>query len=481
MGTPMTDRALLDAILRTDFPSFVAKVFEVTSPGEEFEAGWLIEAICYELMNVAAGKTTRQIIAVPPRSLKSICASVALPAWLLGHDPTRKIICVSYSMELSAKHSADCRAVMKSDWYRRIFPASQISAIKDTESYFRTTRGGYRDATSVGGTLTGKGGSLIIVDDPLKPDDALSEAARQTVNYWYDRTLVTRLNNKLRDGIIIVMQRLHLDDLIGHVTRDEVWSQLILPAKATAMEIIPVSDSDVHIRYAGEVVSPEREPPHILRQLERRLGAFSYAAQYQQNPIPVKGGIVQWPWFRFCSMPPSGIDRYIHSWDFAAKATEFGSYSVGTVWAVKDGCYYLVDLFRKRLAFPALMDAIIDLCRIWPAADVLIEDAAAGASVLETLRFTRPSSMPHPRHIAPERDKVTRLHTASAPIEQGRVFLAANAPWLDALRDELAQFPNGSHSDQADSISQFINWAEHRRFNKPGITRLPMFGSRTYG
>ncbi len=209
--------SLAAAIIGTDLYSFIRASFPIVSGGGQFLPNWHVEAMSYELSEVMRGRTRRLIITVPPRSLKSICASVALPAFALGHDPSRRIICVSYSEGLARKHANDCRALMRSDLYRRIFPATRISPAKDTETEVMTTARGSRLATSVGGTLTGRGGNLLIIDDPLKPQDAHSESARESLKQWYSNTLLSRLDHKTEGSIIVVMQRLHPDDLVGHL------------------------------------------------------------------------------------------------------------------------------------------------------------------------------------------------------------------------------------------------------------------------
>ena len=161
--------SVVAAILGTDFYAFIQAVFPIVSSGDRFLRNWHIEAMSHELSRVLKGETRRLIITVPPRSLKSICASVALPAFALGHDPRRRIICVSYSDGLARKHANDCRAVMRSGFYRQVFPGTRISPAKDTETEVMTTARGSRLATSVGGTLTGRGGNLLIIDDPLNP------------------------------------------------------------------------------------------------------------------------------------------------------------------------------------------------------------------------------------------------------------------------------------------------------------------------
>jgi hypothetical protein len=193
---PANDQAVLDAILRSNLAAFIQKTFVTVSPGDAFAGNWHIEAMAHELNKVMRNENRHLIITIPPRHLKSICTSVALPAYMLGHDPTKRIICVSYSQELAVKHANDCRIVMNSDWYRRAFPRTRIDPSKNTETEFMTTERGFRLSTSVGGTLTGRGGDLIIIDDPIKPADAMSDTTRQRLIDWYGTTLLSRLDDK---------------------------------------------------------------------------------------------------------------------------------------------------------------------------------------------------------------------------------------------------------------------------------------------
>ena len=211
--TAIDDATALDMACRTDFVTFIGKCFYTVAPKTFFHSNWHIEVMAYHAELVRLGKLRRLIVNVPPRSLKSIVYSVALPAFILGHDPTKRVIVVSYGTELSTKHAIDFRAVINSSWYRRVFPGTRISKAKNTEFEVMTTAGGYRLATSIDGTLTGRGGDIIIIDDPLKPADALSEPKRERVNQWYFNTLLSRLDDKQAGAVIVVMQRLHMDDL----------------------------------------------------------------------------------------------------------------------------------------------------------------------------------------------------------------------------------------------------------------------------
>lgn len=465
---------LLRAILRQSFYSFVQRVFREVASGETFLPNWYVEAMCFELTEVAAGRCRRMLIEVPPRSLKSICASVALPAWILGHDPTRKIICVSYAQPLASQFSAMCRQVMKSEWYRRLFPRTRISPDKDTESYFRTTAGGYRDGTSVGGTLTGKGGDLIIIDDPAKPDELMSEAQRSAVNGWYDRTLLTRLNNKSTDAIVIVMQRLHFEDLAAHVQTREKWTTLKVQAIAEEAETFRLEAGRIYKRPAGQLLDPIREPLDVLLAMKEAMGSAQFSAQYQQEPLPSDGSVVEWNWFgRYQAVP---MDHHIvQSWDCASKADEFNDYSVCLTFAVCGANYYLLDIFRKRLRFPELLQAVHNQAYAWRAKEILVEDSAAGTQIVQMMRFYASTRIAVPLAMRPEKDKQTRLHAVSAVIEQGRVHLPQSAHWLEDFRVELIQFPYGRYDDQVDALSQFLGRMEQVRMRGATVQRRPMF------
>ena len=246
-----TQQELLRVFLRNDLYAFVQKVFETVNPGVAFSRNWSTEAVTHALQRVVSGAATRLIINIPPRNLKSICASVAMPAFLLGHNPTKKVICVSYSDDLAAKFSNDCRAVMRTDWYQQTFPRARIDKAKDTESEVRTTERGYRLATSVGGTLTGRGGDIIIIDDPIKPQDAQSKSVREKTVQWYENTLLSRLDDKVHGAIVVVMQRLHLDDLAGHLLERSGFEHLCLPAIAERKQIIQLGGGRSHLREIG--------------------------------------------------------------------------------------------------------------------------------------------------------------------------------------------------------------------------------------
>jgi len=315
-----SDPRVLQALLRTNFIAFVEKVFATLSPGQTFVPEWYIEALAYQLERMRRGEIRRLIINMPPRSLKSIVISVALPAFLLGHDPTLRIICVSYSADLAKKLSNDFRAIIESSWYRAAFPGTRIGPYKNSETEIEFTQRGFRLATSVGGTLTGRGGDLIIVDDPLKPDDAFSDLKRSEVNHFFTNTLLSRLDDKRTGAIVVVMQRLHVDDLTGFLlSSSDEWEVLSLPAIAEIDERIRLLGGRIHLRKAGEALS-EREPLEVLNNLKRAMGGDAFSAQYQQAPVPPGGAMVKRVWIkRYTELPPASERlRILQSWDTAS-------------------------------------------------------------------------------------------------------------------------------------------------------------------
>jgi predicted phage terminase large subunit-like protein len=456
------ERRMLEVVLRHDFPSFIRRTVQTVAPATTYRHSWHIDAIAWHLAQCLDGRIRRLIITLPPRHLKSICASVAFPAWVLGHDPSRRIICVSYAGDLTAKHARDCRAVMESDWYRSVFRETRLSAKKNSELEFETTRHGFRYGTSPGGTLTGRGGNFVIIDDPIKPADAMSEVKRGHVKDWFDGTLYSRLDSKKDDVIILVMQRVHEDDLVGHVlAKDGDWVHLDLPAIAEEPQSIEIGDGVFHQRATGDVLHPERESPEILEGIRTEMGSLLFSAQYQQRPVPVEGNIVKWDWFRTYKVRPAyGPDgRIVQSWDTASKAGELHDYSVCTTWLVKGRDYYLLDVMRERLEYPFLRKRVIEMKQRWDARTVLIEDRASGTQLIQDLRKSKEL---RPIAVDPEADKVTRMSNQSAKIEAGQVWLPEQAPWLETFKAEILAFPNGKFDDQVDSVSQFIWWQEDR-------------------
>ena len=211
------------------------------------------------------------------------------------------------------------------------------SSAPTTETEIVTIAGGLRLTTSVGGTLTGRGGDLIIIDDPLKPQDAYSESARESQKQWLTGTLLSRLDHKSKGSIIVVMQRLHPDALVGHLIEQEGWKLLNLPAIAETDCRIPLGINRDHHRRVGDLLHPEREDQATLDELRRTMGSMEFAAQYQQAPVPRDGNLIKWSWFKFydSSPRPGPGDHLIVSWDTAMSSNQPSDFSVCVVLLVR--------------------------------------------------------------------------------------------------------------------------------------------------
>jgi predicted phage terminase large subunit-like protein len=458
-------------LLRHDLCAFIQRSFLELNPQTKYQSNWHIELLAAKLEDVRRGRCQRLIVNVPPRHLKSHAISIAFPAWVLGHESSKQILSVTYAQDLSDNLARRSRDLMTSPFYEALFE-TRISKAREAVADFETTAGGNRFSTSLGGVLTGRGADIIIIDDPLKADDALSETRRRSVNGRFDDTLRTRLNNSETGAIIIVMQRLHADDLVAHVQENERWDVLSFPAIAEQDESYsfqtPYGRRRVH-RKAGEILQPALFSAASLEAQRRGMTDYNFAAQYQQNPQPPSGIIVKREWLRLYGPEekPDRFDQVLQSWDTANKDTELANFSVCTTWGIKDRFLYLLDVFRRKLDFPDLKRAIGELAKLHRADVVLIEDQASGTSLIQELRADNFSiAQPSPKA---EGDKVMRLRAQTAKIEGGFVLFPKDAPWLDIYLRELLSFPNAKNDDQVDSTVFALAWTtEHP---EPGIIK----------
>ncbi len=452
-------RGECNTLLRRDFASFAVRCFRELNPQTAFAMNWHVEVVAAKLAAVRDGSIRRLIVSLPPRHLKSLLASVAFPAWCLGHNPSAQLLCVSYAQDLADKLSRDCRRIVASDWYRQIFP-TRLSPQHQAVPEFETTAQGSRVATSVGGVLTGRGADLIVIDDPLKPEEALSQVQRQAANEWFDHTLYSRLNDKQTGAIVLIMHRLHEDDLVGHVLAQEPWEVVRIPAIADGdapHRIATVLGRQSFSRCDGEALHPEREPPEMLEQIRRTIGEYNFAGQYQQAPAPLGGGMVKAAWFRSYAPNerPDSFERIVQSWDTANKATELSDFSVCTSWGIKGKELYLLHVLRKRMEYPELKRAVREQCEAFEASVVLIEDKASGTQLIQELVEQGLHAV---TRYQPQSDKIMRMHAQTAMIENGFVHLPNAAAWLAEYLHELTIFPYGKHDDQVDSTAQMLDW-----------------------
>lgn len=450
---------------------FLDRTFREVSPADRVEISWYLEAITHHLELCAQRKIRRLIINIPPRHGKSISASVAFVAWLLGRDPTERVVAVSYSADLALKFARDTKRVIETEWYAKVFPRTRMGGRAATHD-FETTRRGSRYTTSIDGTLTGLGGNIFVIDDPNQASDERSSAGRQKVIDWYRGTLVSRANNARRSVIIVVQQRVHMEDLSGYLLENEPddWVHLNLPAIAVHDERIAIGPGRWHTRRIGDLLDPVREDKATLEQRRRTMTSQTFSAQFQQDPVPEDGEIVKWSWFRCyeANLSYEEGDRYVQSWDTASKAGELNDFSVCTTWLIKGRDFYLMDVWRGRVTFPELKREVYAQAAKWGIDVLLIEDKGSGTQLIAQLQEEDDANLPRPIARLPKEDKVTRMAAQTDRIEQGHVHLPSEAAWLATFRSEILQFPNGRHDDQVDSLSQFLQWATER----PAISPL---------
>jgi hypothetical protein len=324
------DRVVLQALLAQDLKAFSEFAFGVVRPGLLFKPNWHLEAMAEKLSQVARGEVRRLLITVPPRNLKSLYASVALPAWFLGHYPWERVVVVSYSDLLARAHANDFRLLVRHPVYQATFPAMRLE--RDTDREITTTNRGKRIATSLEGTLTGLGGNLIIIDDPLKLGDAMSESVRARVIEWYRSTLLSRGDDKAATRIVVVMQRVHQEDLAGYLLEQGGFDHLNLPAVAQRTETFDLGEGRSYTRQKGELLHPDHEPADVLLELKREMGPIAFSAQYLQNPIPPGGTIIKRKWLKiYDDIQCQAGDKVVMSWDIALSETESANYSACVV------------------------------------------------------------------------------------------------------------------------------------------------------
>ena len=474
----------LVALVKADLGVFIKRAFKTLIPAERLVWDWYLDAIAHALERVARGEVRRLIITVPPRHLKSICTSVSLVAWMLGQDPSLKFLVASYGSDLAGKHARDFRAVIESEWYRAAFPEAG-TPVRNADGEVVLRAGGGRKAVSLGGSATGFGADVIIIDDLMKAADATSAVERDRVKLFYEQTLLSRFNNIADGRVIVIQQRLHEDDLVGMLLEKGGFEHLNLPAIAMRDEVIALPRGRSKSRKIGEVLS-SRNDREILDRLKQEIGNCAFSAQYQQDPSAPDGNVIRWSKFKtFDAMPERDRCTFIvQSWDTAATAGPSSAYSVGTTWGYHERAWKLLDLHRVRLDYPDLLDRVRFMRDQWKADLLVIEAASSGHGLIADLdaeRRRRPFVRRRVgesvgwaiRSFSPTTDKHTRMATQAAKLESGQAMLPQDAPWLEELRREIVAMPNGRYEDQIDSISQFLELSPGIMTNRtPGRPRI---------
>jgi predicted phage terminase large subunit-like protein len=327
-------------------------------------------------------------------------------------------------------------------------------------------------AVSTGGGITGRGGDILIIDDPLKPDEALSDVIRKNVNEWFDGTAYTRLDSKRHGAIVILLQRLHLEDLVGYVQEKGGWEIINLPAIAeedTEIEFKTIFGPQKIIRSAGTALHSEREPLETLASIRANMGEFRFSGQYQQSPVPIGGGIIKTDWiktYELAELPPL-FEMIVQSWDTASKDHQFANFSVCVTLGLKNKMIYVLDVRRSRMDYPTLKRTTLELARQYKPHAILVEDASSGIQLAQDLKEQNIYSV---KPIKPQGDKQTRLFAQSGLFESGVVRVPKEARWVTDFVHEITSFPVYKFDDQVDAISQGLAYLRERLDESGWIT-----------
>lgn len=412
------------------------------------------KVICDALMRVFNGECKRLIINIPPRYSKTQLAVIDFIAWCMGRYPDCEFIHTSYSASLAEKNSAEIREMMMSDEYREIFPDTKLSSEKIT--HWKTTAGGSMYSAGSMGSITGYGAGkhrdgfsgAIIVDDPIKADEALSDTIRPKVKDWFQNTLESRKNSR-DTPIILIMQRLHEDDLAGWLLdggNGEEWEHISLPA----------IDSD------GNALWPDKHTIEELRSMEQ-AAPYVFASQYMQRPAPLDGGIFKPGKIEVVDAVPSDI-QWVRGWDLASSRNE-GDYTAGAkLGKTNTGQLVIADIARDRLA----PDARDDLIRNTASLDgrhvrISLPQDPGQAGKTQALYLTRMLSGYRIKTSPESGDKVTRAEPFASQVNVGNVVMVRGS-WNIPLIEEMRMFPNGRHDDQIDALSRaFAEFVDGRR------------------
>lgn len=462
------------ALRREVFYFFVKSVFAELHGGAQPSNAPYLEAMCYALQSSAAKEGGRLLVTIPPRHLKSIAGAVALPAWIMGRDPSAKVMVATYGDELSREHADAFRRVITAGWYNSLFPGFKIRSSTNTE--LRTTGGGIRKSVTLGGATTGFGADLIIIDDLMKAQDAGSDVRRETVRGYYRDALLSRFNDPKRGSLISIQQRLHEDDLPAALIESGRYTHLNLPAIAETQQKLRLYQGRRWDRPVGEPLDPHRLPAAQLDVLRDEIGAAAFSAQYQQKPVPPDGAIIAIDKLSLTENIPDRLEcqRVVQSWDTAAKTGPHCDFSVGTTWGFFEQAWHLLDLTRARLEYPDLKARMRHLKAHWRAEEVLVEDSSNGTALVQQFRSEGELGY---RLVRARHTKLERLIPQLDLLHSNQVRFSTNAPWWETLRREMAAFPDSRFDDQVDSISQFLGWIRGRQ-GQGFMDRNPSTGRR---
>lgn len=480
---------------------YIEAAWPLVEPSTEYIPNWHIDAMADHLSAVSRGEIQNLIINVPPRCMKSITVAVMWPTWEWTTSPWERFLFSTYGSDLTIRDSMKRRRIVTSPWYRaRWGHVFSLDRSQSSKKRFDNDQTGFSLASSVGGATTGEGGSRLVVDDPLKADEGYSDAARNAVNLWWRTTMSTRLNDPKTGARVIIMQRLHEDDLVGYLLErmgvgGTHYEHLMLPMeyepKRQCVTSLPYRDPRTK---AGDLLWEARYDRGEVEVLKKDLGEYNAAAQLQQNPAPSGGGMFKERWWRYWvpwgqldNYPPvpivsanGGIDYAVieecppihkmilsQSWDCAFKDKKDSDWVVGQAWGRKDAQFFLLAQLRGQWGILKTVEAILRLTEMYPeAVEKLIEDKANGPAVISMLQKKVAGLIA----VNPDKSKEARAAAAVPMVNAGNVYLPHPqiAPWVEGFIHEFSMFPAGKNDDQVDAFTQMAqHYLERQANSKP--------------
>jgi predicted phage terminase large subunit-like protein len=453
-----------------NLPSFVRQAWHVVEAATPYIHGWHVDAICEHLQAVTDGQIRNLVINMPPRHMKSLLVSVFWPCWEWTSFPARRWLFASYAQSLATRDSLKCRRLIQSPWYRECFgDCFSLTADQNQKTRFDNDKSGYRLATSVGGLGTGEGGDRIIVDDPHNVQEAESDAIRNRTLLWWDETMASRGNNPKTVAKVIVMQRVHEDDLSGHVLLQGGYEHLCLPAEFDGRRHVTAIGWCDPRKTIGDLLCEKRFGNAELDELKLRLGSRAVAGQLQQRPSPAEGAIFKAHWFenRYRTLPK--IVRVATFWDTALKAKEENDETACLTLGVgADGNPYVLRAAHGRWETPDVAKFLVEQSVWWKSlygavyAGDYVEDKVSGTTLMQYVRRTNPDIALISVRV--ELDKAARAHGVTPLCEAGRVLFPeaevfpASRQWAADVITSLLTFPSAKHDDLTDVFVYAMKW-----------------------
>jgi predicted phage terminase large subunit-like protein len=425
----------------------------VTESHHGYLAGWVHKEICTKLekfsRDTTAGLSPRLMIFMPPRHGKSMIASERFPIWHLGHNPEHSILLTSYGQKLSDRFSKRARDIAQSEFFKETFPDFALDPNKQSVHEWQTSKGGSYSAVGIGGSATGKGADILIIDDPVKNAmEAKSKTKQENDWEWYRTTAHTRLFPGR--GILVIQTRWNEGDLAGRLIDamkedGDQWDIICYPALA---------EHDEEHRKKDNALHKERYDNIKLHRIRKIIGMDAWNSLYQQRPTAEEGNMFKKEWFKTFKIAPSRFERKVISWDLSFKDGETNDFIAGGLWGKLGADYYFLDLVHKKADFIETKKEVEDFSSRHPSVmPILIEDKANGPAVISSLENVISGIVA----VNPQGSKEARALVITPIAEAGNIHLPEDAPWLDKFKAELFAFPKGKHDDMVDQMTQAIS------------------------